>query len=205
MLCLTEPSMQEQFEEFYTDATHPDNTNKLFVMIVDECHYGATDRQAHDTYVNDCNHETDKHHGPWQDKTAKKGIAQLLRQKNFLTLLVSATPYCMLSCNSRIPDALYIPRHVTDQQLQSISGEHLVRRLDVFQKCEDGWQLDRRFLPRAATLSPDAVKALMADQVCNLQGSKSFVLQHVEVTSQRVTEHTHCVVLLLKSFSCYNI
>ena len=48
--------VQGDFKAFYDSAVS--NSNKLFVMIVDECHYGATRGQAHDTYVNDCDSQT---------------------------------------------------------------------------------------------------------------------------------------------------
>ena len=135
-------------------------------MIVDECHYGATDRQAHDTYVNDCNRrgpDNKPQHGPWQGSTEDKGDADLLSQPNFVTLLVSATPYCMLSRNSRIPDVLFIPASVTDQQLNQIG--HGIKRLDVFQKQEKSWCLQACFLPRRAQLSIEETKLLLADKV----------------------------------------
>ena len=162
--------VQRQFLDFYGDATNADNKDKLFVMIVDECHYGATDRQAHDTYVNDCNCDLDDgtcHHGPWADKKADKGRPKLLDQRNFLTLLVSATPYCVLSRNSRIPERLYVPHHVTNEQLQQ--PQYQLKRQDVLEKHDDHWQLSTTLaqpdLTRHVRLTHNDAKKLVKDQV----------------------------------------
>lgn len=133
-------------------------------MIVDECHYGATDRQAHDTYVNDCHlvlEDGSIHHGPWKDKTSAKGQPKLLEQPNFLTLLVSATPYCMLSCNSRIPHRLFVHDNVTDEQLQLCQ----LHRQDVFEKQGDQRLLARPDQHAPVQLSPELANKLLKNQV----------------------------------------
>jgi len=106
--------LQSHYKTFHADAVNPDNAKKLFVMVVDECHYGATLQQAHDTYVNDYNWLDDNNspqHGPKKDKIAVRtnGPARLLQQDNVVTLLVSATPYSVLTCDSRLPASLLHP------------------------------------------------------------------------------------------------
>jgi hypothetical protein len=60
----------------------------LFLLIHDEAHYEATRHDTKDTAVNEIiNSET------------------VLKSTNVLTLLVSATPYNLVSSNSRIPEA----------------------------------------------------------------------------------------------------
>ncbi|KAK9815938.1 hypothetical protein WJX72_012295 [[Myrmecia] bisecta] len=71
--------------------------NKLFVMIVDECHWGVTPAHAHDAFVND-----------WQEDELKRG--ELLESVNLVTLLVSATPYALLTNRSRIPEKYLVKR-----------------------------------------------------------------------------------------------
>ena len=57
------------------------NPAVLFVLIADECHWGPTVGGEHDRFVND---------------------PELIEAANVLTLLVSATPYNVLTRNSRI-------------------------------------------------------------------------------------------------------
>ena len=53
----------------------------LFVLIADECHWGPTTGGQHDKFVND---------------------PELVEAANVLILLVSATPYNVLTCKSRL-------------------------------------------------------------------------------------------------------
>lgn len=141
---------QGNFKAFRAEAINPANSKKLFVMIVDECHYGATLQQAHDTYVNDYNWLDDDQmpqHGPKKDKLASLpvGQAKLLEQPNFLTLLVSATPYSMLTRNSRLPNRLFVAHALTQTQ-QSLADENGLKALDVLQQQDPKgqWCLEAR-------------------------------------------------------------
>ena len=71
----------ESFRAFKARATMKKHT--LFVVIADECHWGAIKDKAHDTYIND---------------------PELLNLSNVVTLPVSATPYCLLTLDSRLPE-----------------------------------------------------------------------------------------------------
>lgn len=82
------------------------NENKLFVMIVDECHVGITANQAHDMIVNDFSWANGDE--AQRCKCDKSGVphpssGQLLHQHNLVTILVSATPYNLLTSKSRLP------------------------------------------------------------------------------------------------------
>jgi hypothetical protein len=55
----------------------------LFLMIADECHWGAISKKPHDVMIND---------------------PELNAAENVIVLLVSATPYCLLTLDSRLPE-----------------------------------------------------------------------------------------------------
>ena len=63
-------------------ALVPKNPTTLFVLIVDECEWGATKDSWHDWIVND---------------------AEMLRAPNTIRLLVSATPHALMTRRSRVP------------------------------------------------------------------------------------------------------
>ena len=91
---------------FRDQVKDPNNENKLFVMIVDECHVGITANQAHDMIVNDFS--WDNGDEAQRCKCDKSGVphpssGELLRQDNLVTMLVSATPYNLLTSKSRLP------------------------------------------------------------------------------------------------------
>ena len=163
-------ALQDHFKRFRADATEPANDQKLFLMIVDECHYGATRQQAHDTYVNDYNwldDEDSAQHGPKRDKRADRraGHAALLQQKNVLTLLVSATPYSMLTCNSRLPETLFVPHHMTEDQLEIVK-KHGLHPLAVLDKQEGQWSLRSNDLTIEQLGVPSSlIKQLIEQQV----------------------------------------
>ena len=170
LLLTTWMPLQDHLKLFRTAATDPANAQKLFVMIVDECHYGATRQQAHDTYVNDYNwldDEDSAQHGPKRDKRADRpaGHAALLQQNNVLTLLVSATPYSMLTCNSRLPEPLFVPHHMTGDQLEIVK-KHGLHPLAVLDKQEGQWYLRSSDLTSEQMGLPDPLtKQLMNQQV----------------------------------------
>ena len=148
--------MQGDFKAFRDSAVS--NNNKLFVMIVDECHYGATLGQAHDTFVNDCASQTSQ--------------AKLLQQDNFLTLLVSATPYSMLTARSRIPDSLFVPCQLSSKQ-QALAEKIGLSPLDVLSKQGVAWQIRSSYPSPGTQSSPklvdaDQIRCLMKDQVGSL-------------------------------------
>ena len=172
--------LQGDFAMFYNQATDPANSKKLFVMIVDECHYGATLQQAHDTYVNDCNWldaEGRPQHGPQRDRAICRhaGQAKLLQQTNLLTLLVSATPWTMLTDSSRIPDTLFVPAHLDPCQA-ALAQQHGLKPLDVlskpadaFSKPKTSWHLNPSYPSSEAAIVPKLdvkqVSDLVAQQV----------------------------------------
>ena len=91
---------------FRDQVKDPDNGNKLFVMIVDECHVGITANQAHDMIVNDFSWGNgDEAQRCKCDKLGKPhpSSGELLSQDNLVTILVSATPYNLLTNKSRLP------------------------------------------------------------------------------------------------------
>lgn len=101
---------------------HPDNKHKLFVMIVDEAHHRATRRSAHDAFVNDlCWKIGDGQPmcGPWRRGAVEVSSAW---PDNLITLLVSATPFNVMTADSRIPRQYYLP-HESVSELAS--GLHL--------------------------------------------------------------------------------
>lgn len=81
----------------YADQIRSSPT-RLFITIADECHWGPTACQAHDKMVNDY---TDKPDVIQQD---------LLECKNHIVLLVSATPFNVLSQNSRLPEKYVVTK-----------------------------------------------------------------------------------------------
>ena len=110
--------LQKLFCEFRAKVT--DNANKLFVMVVDEAHHAAVRRGAHDAFANDHRCKTD-------DGTVKHGAhktgyhdepGEWSKYTNLLTLLVSATPACVLTADSRIPRQYYVPHDLTAEQKQ---------------------------------------------------------------------------------------
>lgn len=92
--------------QFRDQVRDPVNQDKLFVMIVDECHFGITANQAHDMIVNDFSWADGK--DAKRSKCDKAGrphatSGKLLEQRNLVTILVSATPYNLLTNMSRLP------------------------------------------------------------------------------------------------------
>lgn len=74
-------ALEEGFMEFKKRVKAKPHT--LFLMIADECHWGANWKAPHDTYIND---------------------PELNAAENVIVLLVSATPYCLLTLDSRLPE-----------------------------------------------------------------------------------------------------
>lgn len=70
---------------------------RLFITIADECHWGPKAFQAYDKMVNDyAEGQAAGSSGSVQDG--------LLQQENYFVLLVSATPYNVISRASLIPE-----------------------------------------------------------------------------------------------------
>ena len=99
--------MQGTILEFHESARQ--HRHRLHVMVVDECHYAATLGQAHDAFVNEFKWQDaggaakwGPRKGPERHRHPDAGL--ILSQENVVTLLVSATPYCVLSQQSRIPE-----------------------------------------------------------------------------------------------------
>ena len=78
---------EEQHERLKVEVR--DKPNTLFVIVADECHWGITQgEQAHNRLIND-----------WNDED----------HVNVIVLQVSATPYNLLTKNSRLPVVPYSP------------------------------------------------------------------------------------------------
>lgn len=104
-------SHKKQWAKFRQEVF--DNPARLFVTIADECHWGPKAFQAHDQMVNDCV-------APQQAaaETSASGRQNLLLQKNYIVLLVSATPYNVLSRDSRIPEEYVVLADPSDSRLK---------------------------------------------------------------------------------------
>ena len=75
-----------EFDDFKKRVLAQPST--LFVMVPDECHWGALKGSPHDRYVND---------------------PELNQAENVVVLMVSATPYCTLTLDSRLQER-YVSR-----------------------------------------------------------------------------------------------
>ena len=90
----------EKWTKFREDVFS--NQKMLFVTVADECHWGPKACAAHDMMVNDYSGENDSQ-------------PSLLDQENYLVLLVSATPYNVISTASRLPEAFLMTDGQADQ------------------------------------------------------------------------------------------
>ena len=118
---------QKLFGEFRDKVRR--NANKLFVMVVDEAHHAAVRRGAHDAFANDFRCQTangEKKRGAW-----KPGYTDVPGEwdscDNLVIVLVSATPACVLTADSRLPRQYYVPRHLPAQQKELAGAVHLQR------------------------------------------------------------------------------
>lgn len=108
--------MQKAFRAFREEVLSDKNKQKLFVMVVDEAHQAATRRGAHDAFVNDLmwrSGDGPPKHGAWPSGPSAGHVevaGPLCQASNLVTLLVSATPACLLTGNSRIPRVYYLPK-----------------------------------------------------------------------------------------------
>ena len=94
--------MQKAISKFHESVRK--RQKRLHVMVVDECHYAATLGQAHDAFVNEFKWQNADGVEVWgpckgSECTRHPTAGAILN----MTLLVSATPYCVLSQQSRIP------------------------------------------------------------------------------------------------------
>ena len=121
--------MQEVFGAFRDEVLSDKNKQKLFVMVVDEAHHAATRHGAHDAFVNDlmwkASGEGKPRHGAWPSGlSADHEVAgELCQAPNLVTLLVSATPACLLTGNSRLPRAYYLPQSYCIEDLEMELGQ----------------------------------------------------------------------------------
>ena len=86
------------------------NPDTLFVLIADECHWGITELYAHHLSMTTTSAAHDRQ-SALMDSVVHSGAhneylndARLDDKKNVVTLLVSATPYCVLTSDSRVPE-----------------------------------------------------------------------------------------------------
>jgi len=121
--------LQRLFGDFRAKVTSANNANKLFVMVVDEAHHAAVRRGAHDAFANDFRCQTadgEVKHGAW--RTGCTDVSgQWSSYDNLVTVLVSATPACVLTADSRLPRQYYVPHDLTDKQREHAGTTHLQR------------------------------------------------------------------------------
>lgn len=115
------------FKEFRDKVTS--NADQLFVMVVDEAHHAAVRRGAHDAFANDfqCKTADGKiNHRAWRTGKEYVDIAGEWGQyQNLVTLLVSATPACLLTADSRVPRQYYVPNHLSAKQTELAGAANL--------------------------------------------------------------------------------
>ena len=104
----------------------------LYVMIADECHWGPTFGGAHSRYIND---------------------KELMLAPNLLLLLVSATPYNVLTCNSRV-----------NQQPDEAGAGNVVRWFQSGEKAETEYRSMDFYLDTVAFEVPPGLKARLRVQ-----------------------------------------
>ena len=156
----------------------PANDSKLFVMIVDEAHHSAVKNSAHDAFVNDLmwtrTGSSAAIHGPFPtDGSATEVEGKMCGYENLVTILVSATPACLLTADSRIPRSYFVPKRAANLQrakdlgLQPYSIISPVNQRAAFEgpaKLQDmlwQWQKDGN----EQTLSAATLQTLIEDQV----------------------------------------
>lgn len=115
---------------------HPDNQHKLFVMIVDEAHHRAKRHSAHDAFVNDLRWKIGGGQpvcGPW-----RKGAEEVPSAwpSNLVTLLVSATPYNVMTADSRIPRRYYVPH----ESVSGLASELHLQQYSCIKSKDEGYQ-----------------------------------------------------------------
>lgn len=106
----------------------------LFITVADECHWGPAAFAAHDQMVND---NTSKR-GAEEGSASAPQLSELLQQENYVVLLVSATPYNVISRKSRLPEeymVLKIPSSpvMGHGDAKGIALPHGCKPYDVFQ------------------------------------------------------------------------
>ena len=106
------PSHRHEWQLFREEVIK--RRKRLFITIADECHWGPKAFQAHDKMVNDC--------VPENDAVGRSADARgsLLQQENYFVLLVSATPYNVLSRASRIPEEYMFVEDHDELQMNDI-------------------------------------------------------------------------------------
>jgi hypothetical protein len=113
--------------EFHKEVTRPENKDTLFVMICDESHWGINKGGVYERMMNGVN-----------DNDLKDA-------KNFIQLFVSATPYNLLTKDSRVPspDNVIIWEEVKDFPINSAAPPGLlyVGLTDFLKKSyTEGWE-----------------------------------------------------------------
>lgn len=174
---------------FRDQVRDPANKDKLFVMIVDECHFGITANQAHDMIVNDFSWADGKDAKRCKcDKAGKPHATsgELLKQDNLVTILVSATPYNLLTRMSRLPHNFVVS---DAQESWDVAGLGTFHATDTFQHQPgtDTWQSAHHGTILAAAhicrLQTDKVGpyvgAMVANSTWNLPASQTDLPEHV--------------------------
>lgn len=114
-----------------------DNHHKLFVMIVDEAHHRAKRHSAHDAFVNDLRWKIKGQGqamcGPWQKDAEEDPSAW---PNNPITLLVSATPYNVITADSRVPRQYYVPH----ESVSGLASELHLQQYSCIKSKDGGYQ-----------------------------------------------------------------
>ena len=86
-------------------------------MVIDEAHHAAVRRGAHDAFANDFRCQTPDGLKHCAHKTGYEDqLGEWHQYSNLISLLVSATPACALTANSRVPRQYYVPNQLTPEQ-----------------------------------------------------------------------------------------
>lgn len=104
-------------------------------MVVDEAHHAAVKHGAHDAFANDFRWSTAEgvpKYGVYR-KECTPVLGEWLEHDNLVTLLVSATPACVLTADSRLPRQYYVPEPLTAKQ-KGLEGTQHLRRFSVIQR-----------------------------------------------------------------------
>ena len=173
---------RESFEAFKAYAMG--NPHVLCVAVADECHWGIIRHDhdqscfgAHDKFIND---------------------PELCKRKNYLVLLVSASPYNVLTCNSRIPEKYVVADGGDFQDCDKADKDseelHVVKWFSP-QEMRDGqepvtqYRRLEHYLQTVSSLNPHESRMLCHQYVraCrSFEGLHSFLISRFRLSSSEV-------------------
>lgn len=99
-----------EWQKFRQQIVNSENKKRLFITIADECHWGPVQGKVHDKMLNDYTISPD-------------ADDDLLQQENYIALLVSATPYNVLTEDSHLPERYLVVKE--DELAASSQGLQL--------------------------------------------------------------------------------